>query len=265
VVQSIKGAKMESISSPPTFTLFPLLPTELRLKIYKHILALTIIPRILKISYSPSLNRYISNIPPPVLLSISSESRAFTLQTYTNLSLGPSCAWRPRLSPTSHQYRYQTPAPSRGLPIPICYSNDTLYISSLFPLLTTHMHDFLWNLSTSSSRHHIQSLSIDLRVWNILCENGFVGLLARMRSLREVCLVVEFGRCFVGELGFLDAPEWRMDLRWIAERAGEALGEERERARGGVKKVGGHVGEEEGRENGVIVRCVILTRGGEQA
>jgi len=77
--------------------------------------------------------------------------------------------------------------------------------------------------------------------------------------------VVEFGRCFVGELGFLDAPEWRMDLRWIAERAGEALGEERERARGGLKKVGGHVGEEEGREKGVIVRCVILTRGGEQA
>jgi len=77
--------------------------------------------------------------------------------------------------------------------------------------------------------------------------------------------VVEFGRCFVGELGFLDAPEWRMDLRWIAERAGEVLGEERERARGGLKKVGGHVGDEEGREKEVIVRCVILTRGGEQA
>jgi hypothetical protein len=56
-----------------------------------------------------------------------------------------------------------------------------------------------------------------------------------------------------------------MDLRWIAERAGEVLGEERERARGGLKKVGGHVGDEEGREKEVIVRCVILTRGGEQA
>lgn len=77
--------------------------------------------------------------------------------------------------------------------------------------------------------------------------------------------MVEFGRCFVGQLGFLEAPEWRMDLRWIAERAGEALGEERERARGGVKKGGGYVGKEEGREKGVLVRCVILTRGGEQA
>jgi hypothetical protein len=175
---------MESITRPATFTLFPLLATELRLKIYKHILALNTTPRILKISYSPSLNRYISNISPPVLLSISSESRAYTLQTYTNLSLGPSWPWRPRLSPQSQQYRYQTPAPSKGLPIPICYRTDTLYISGLFPLLPTHMHDFLWNLSTSSSRHHIKSLSIDLRVWNILCENGFRGLLARMRSLR---------------------------------------------------------------------------------
>jgi hypothetical protein len=256
---------MDHISSSITFTLFPLLPTELRLKIYRHILALNTTPRILKISYSPSLNRYISNVPPPVLLSINSESRVYTLQTYTNLSLGPSCPWRPRLSPSSHQYCYQTPAPSKGLPIPIRYATDTLYISSLFPLLTTHMHDFLWNLSTSTSRHHIQSFSIDLRVWNILCENGFVGLLARMRSLREVCLVVEFGRCFEGELGFLEAPEWRMDLRWIAERAGEALAEERERARGGMGKVGWYVEEEEGKEKGVMVRCVILTRGGEQA
>lgn len=76
--------------------------------------------------------------------------------------------------------------------------------------------------------------------------------------------MVEFGRCFEGELGFLEAPEWRMDLRWIAERAGEALGEERERARGGTGKMGWNEAEE-GKEKGVKVRCVILTRGGEQA
>jgi hypothetical protein len=255
---------MESTTSLAAFALVPLLPAELRLKIYKHILALSSQPRILKISYSPSLKRYISNTPPPVLLSTSSESRAYTLQTYTNLSLGPSCLWRPRLSPISTQHRYQNPSPTPGLPIPICYATDTLYISSLFPLLTTHLHDFLWNLSTSSSRHHIQSLSIDLRVWNILCENGFIGLLARMRSLREVCLVVEFGRSFEGELGFLEAPDWRMDLRWVAKRAGEQLREERGRARGGVGKIG-WCEEGEGSERGVMVRCVILTKGGEQA
>lgn len=77
--------------------------------------------------------------------------------------------------------------------------------------------------------------------------------------------MVEFGRCFEGELGFLEAPEWRMDLRWIAERAGEDLKEERERARGGVGKQSLFETEEDGTVHGVKVRCVILTRGGEQA
>jgi len=76
--------------------------------------------------------------------------------------------------------------------------------------------------------------------------------------------VVEFGRSFAGELGFLEAPEWRMDLRWIAERAEEALGEMRERARRGKGNTGRYV-EGEGYEKGVVVRCVILTKGGEQA
>jgi hypothetical protein len=261
---------MATTASPTaftSFTLFSQLPTELRLKVYKHILALHSTPRILKISYSPSLDGYISNIPPPVLLSTSPESRAYTLQTYTHLSLGPPCSRPTVLSPSSRQYCYQTPVPTPGilrLPIPICYATDTLYISSLFPVLNTHLYDFLWNLSTSFSRHHIQSLSIDLRVWSTLCENGFLGLLAKMRSLREVCLVVEFGRSFAGELGFLEAPEWRMDLRWIAERAEEALGEMRERARRGKGNTGRYV-EGEGYEKGVVVRCVILTKGGEQA
>jgi hypothetical protein len=82
-----------------------------------------------------------------------------------------------------------------------------------------------------------------------------------MRELTEVCLVVEFGRCFEGELGFLEAPEWRRDLRWIAERAGQELGEERQRVRTGGK-IKGKIGE---MDEQVRVRCVILTRGGEQA
>lgn len=38
-----------------------------------------------------------------------------------------------------------------------------------------------------------------------------------MRALREVVLVVEFGRCFEGEVGFLEVPGWRRDLCWVAE------------------------------------------------
>ncbi len=76
--------------------------------------------------------------------------------------------------------------------------------------------------------------------------------------------MVEFGRCFEGELGFLDAPEWRRDLRWIAERAGDELGEERQRIKSGGK-VKGKMGKMGLMDEKVRVKCVILTRGGEQA
>ncbi|KAF8857112.1 hypothetical protein BDZ45DRAFT_450907 [Acephala macrosclerotiorum] len=226
------------------FKLFPLLPAELRLKIYDTILQLSTLEtnneprRILKISYSPSLSRYISATPPPLLLHLSHESRVYTQNHYNPLLLGAN-AKSPKF-PTS---------------IPISFSTDTLYLSSLHPFLLTHLHDILFHLSTSPSRHLIQSLAIDLRCWSELCENGFLGVLARMRGLREVLLVVEFGRVgnFRGDLGWLEVPGWRGDLFWLAERAEEKLGEERGRARAGkeVEKVG--------------IRCVLLTRGGEQA
>lgn len=90
-----------------------------------------------------------------------------------------------------------------------------------------------------------------------------------MRGLSGVDMVVEFGRAFTGDVGFLEAPEWRGDLRWVAERAGREVGEERERG-WGVGKVGRDTDrreDNEGKEEreGVRVRCVILTRGGEQA
>lgn len=80
-------------------------------------------------------------------------------------------------------------------------------------------------------------------------------------------MVVEFGRCFRGEVGFLEAPEWRGDLRWVAERAGREVGEERGRGRAVVERrgLGGGDKEEDVFREGIRVRCVILTRGGEQA
>lgn len=98
-----------------------------------------------------------------------------------------------------------------------------------------------------------------MRVWHQLCEDGLLGVLGGMRGLREVCLVVEFGRSeFRGEVGFLDLPGWRRDLVWVAERAEEGV--ERERVR-----VRGLRGERRGAEAPVEVRRVLLTRGGEQA
>jgi len=61
-------------------------------------------------------------------------------------------------------------------------------------------------------------------------------------------------------LGFLEAPEWRADLWWIAERAGRELSEERGRYRMGRSSKGEIEGLEE-----VVVKSVILTRGGEHA
>ncbi|PVH87984.1 hypothetical protein DL98DRAFT_224400 [Cadophora sp. DSE1049] len=266
---------MDTSKSPlATFHFFPHLPTELRLKIYKHILALShashTSSRILKISFSPSLGCYKSNTPPPITLSISSESRLFTLSTHSYLSLGPLPKVlkpvRPIISSSSSSSSNSSHSKELyGLPIPIAYSTDILYLSSLSPLLSTHLHSILYHFSTSPSRHLIQHLAIDFRVWAELCENGFLGIVSRMKALREVDLVVEFGRAFEGEVGFLECPAWRRDLKWVAEGAERGVREERRRVVGTRRDgVGNGTGAGGGGLGDVSVRCVILTRGGEQ-
>ena len=86
-----------------------------------------------------------------------------------------------------------------------------------------------------------------------------------MRGLKGVDMVVEFGRAFMGEVGFLEAPEWRGDLRWVAERAGREVGEERGRGKMVVKRAGDRGEDQAAEGDGIRVRCVLLTRGGEQA
>lgn len=81
-----------------------------------------------------------------------------------------------------------------------------------------------------------------------------------MRALSEVYLVVEFGRAFEGEVGFLECPPWRRDLKWVAEGAERAVGEERRRVMGRRVR-----GDEDVGLGEVRVKCVILTRGGEQS
>lgn len=228
------------MTSLRSFHHFTQLPTELRLKIYAHIELLdltraappTLPPlspvsaqalHILKISYSPSLDRYVSNTAPPVTLSICHESRDQTLLNWQHLLLGPSpkdgrkkdsrprrvdeeglqgsavyqqsldasLAFRTRISslPSSVATSKLT-----NSAIPINYKHTILYISSLSLLLSTlhFQHTFLFHLSTSPSRHLIRYLAVDLRVWNDLCEHGFLGVLGRMKGLRELKLVVEF-------------------------------------------------------------------------
>jgi len=71
-------------------------------------------------------------------------------------------------------------------------------------------------------------------------------------------MVMEFGRQFKGEIGFLDVPEWRKDLKWLAERAEEDVNQERARC-GGLKR------DQQEIHQSLTVRCVLLTKGGEQA
>lgn len=268
---------MDILKSPlAAFHFFPHLPTELRLKIYEHMLALSHAShsstRILKISYSPSQGCYISNTPPPITLSISPESRLFTLSTHSYLSLGPLPKVLKPVRPTISTSSSSSSSSSNkahskelyGLPIPIAYNTDILYLSSLSPLLSTHLHSILYHFSTSPSRHLIQHLAIDFRVWAELCENGFLGIVSRMKALREVDLVVEFGRAFEGEVGFLECPAWRRDLKWVAEGAERGVREERRRVVG-TRKDGIAAGAGAGGLGDVRVKCVILTRGGEQS
>lgn len=77
--------------------------------------------------------------------------------------------------------------------------------------------------------------------------------------------MVEFGRREFGvEVGFLGVPGWRGDLRWVAERAGEGIRVQRSKLSGsGIGRMRRY--NEESWDGEVKVRCVLLTRGGEQA
>ncbi|KAJ4414310.1 hypothetical protein N0V85_003203 [Neurospora sp. IMI 360204] len=80
-------------TTPRTFTLFPLLPTELRLAIWQA----SCHPRILEIHYCPSQDRCFTPSKPPVILSVCRESRhealsriyakAFGTRTHTSGSI----------------------------------------------------------------------------------------------------------------------------------------------------------------------------------
>lgn len=94
-----------------------------------------------------------------------------------------------------------------------------------------------------------------------------------MKNLEKVNIVVEYGREFGGEVGFLEVPEWRTDLRYLAARAEESWRVECERVwLGGSTrrklKEAKHKDKDDSVQSSqpyVKVACVLLTRGGEQA
>ncbi|KAH6632609.1 hypothetical protein F5144DRAFT_256391 [Chaetomium tenue] len=121
------------MTSLTSFTLFPLLPPELRLEIYHHACH----PRVTTLSYLPApRDTYHCSTPPPTLLHISRESRAEGLRLYAKCLLPPSPpTHQPSPDPTEspEQPQQQPPPPEDDEPQPRRYFYhhphlDTLYL-----------------------------------------------------------------------------------------------------------------------------------------
>ncbi|KAK3294074.1 uncharacterized protein B0H64DRAFT_433320 [Chaetomium fimeti] len=96
------------MTSLTSFTLFPLLPPELRLHIYHHACH----PRVTTLSYLPApRDAYQCLTPPPTLLHISRESRAEGLRLYAK------CLLPPLSSPPSPSPPNQQPPPEQTEPL----------------------------------------------------------------------------------------------------------------------------------------------------
>ncbi|KAK0643328.1 hypothetical protein B0T16DRAFT_391867 [Cercophora newfieldiana] len=71
-------------ATPPKFTLFSRLPTELRL----HIWTLSCHPRVVQVRYSPTSDRCLTPTPPPPILSVCREARDEALFSVYVLTFG---------------------------------------------------------------------------------------------------------------------------------------------------------------------------------
>ncbi|PQE14503.1 hypothetical protein CJF30_00007085 [Rutstroemia sp. NJR-2017a BBW] len=206
-----------------TFPLFSSLPAELRLEIWSHLLPP---PRIVQVTTVPTRPDFLVSLTkPPILSGINHESRAFLLSTHQLL---------------------QAPLP----PIPISLKHDTLYLT-LPPSYHSASQTPFKSLLTPLPYLPIRSLALDFRAWNKFRQHNLIAILAQMPHLREVRMVVEYGRDFAGPIAFLAVPSWRGDLTYWAERAQDEIMEMR-------RELGGLGGRRD-----VLVRCVLLTKGGE--
>jgi hypothetical protein len=88
----LSGIEKSPEPSPDIFTLFPLLPSELRLKIWQ-VIANT--PRFVELTCTPTSShlpegKWFSHSKSPVIFRISPESRGIALSLYSTLTFSPS-------------------------------------------------------------------------------------------------------------------------------------------------------------------------------
>lgn len=160
---------MPSTKAATTFTIFSLLPSELRCKIW----ASACYPRILTVTYSSLTSSFHSSTPTPTLLSVSRESRSEALRIYT-LSFGASTS-----PPNIHFNPYL----------------DTLYLPRYGEMgYDDTLRDFRNIVSDpEESLDEVRSIALDVvalevkRPWE-----GYnkASLLRSFRNLQEVILVL---------------------------------------------------------------------------
>ncbi|CAG8981524.1 hypothetical protein HYALB_00003097 [Hymenoscyphus albidus] len=147
-----------------SFPLFATLPSELRLKIWRHALPG---PNVLPIRFSKALGRYMTPVPLSPLLSTTSESRAVFLSEYTNLILSP-------VYPSS---------------IYIDFEQDTLFFDSME---CSPRGDLALDLARSPCREKIRKVAIHSQLWEVLriFRHGGLSEIGVLRGLRTFALVL---------------------------------------------------------------------------
>jgi hypothetical protein len=185
----------------------------------------------------------ISLTKPPILSSINHESRAFLLSTHQLLQISSPQSQPPSTNPCQ-------PFPQSSTPIPVSLEHDTLYLTLRLIYHDAPQTSFK-SLLAPLPHLPIRSLALDFRAWNKFRQHNLISILAEMPHLREMRMVVEYGRDFAGPIAFLTVPSWRGDLTYLAERAQDEIMEMRR-----------DLGVLDGRRV-VLVKCVLLTKGGE--
>ena len=159
-IESLTKGLLEA-ALPGEFTIFPMLPAELRLKIWKMALPG---PRIVEVYLDrvadPSYGDFRvirTNTPPPTLLSVNLESRKVALEKYwlnLNYNMSCTCACYAQIDPTEDT-----------IYIPWSIHNTALPQNSL-------INGTIWS---DEARDSVRFMSIDERTWrSISGPDGFV-------------------------------------------------------------------------------------------
>ncbi|PVH71423.1 hypothetical protein DL98DRAFT_660660 [Cadophora sp. DSE1049] len=241
----------ETITSPPyhtKFHLFPLLPIELRLRIWSFLAP----PRVLELrSWGDVSNRFtpikvrIAPHTPPILLRINHESRTEALRLYSTIKLGVSVSGilpNRRYIPWSHHpnnpnhllgrlashydredVRAPLAWPHRARTIHVNWSLDTIYLGPEFQL--QHLKHFLASTGSDFELPGLQNLAMNAKLfagtshgsWEYLREALYA---LRSRPVRELAIVPDDERNSLVDRYYyreheveLLEPEWAYEFK----------------------------------------------------